>query len=42
VLKTFINVFQPDFAEEEEIPMDRSKMFQRVELISFDNEKEER
>ena len=41
VLKTFINVFQPDFSEDEEVPMDRSNMFQRVELISYDNEKQE-
>lgn len=42
VLKTFLNVFQPDFAEDEEVPMDRNRMFQRVELISYDNEKQER
>ncbi len=41
VLKTFINVFQPDFGEDEEVPMDRSNMFQRVDLISYDNEKQE-
>lgn len=42
VLKTFLNVFQPDFAEDEDVPMDRNRMFQRVELISYDNEKQER
>lgn len=29
-LKTFLNVFQPEFAEGEEVPFDRSRMFQRV------------
>ena len=42
VLKTFINVFQNDFEEGEEIPMIRGNMLQKVHLVSFDNEIEEK
>jgi predicted DsbA family dithiol-disulfide isomerase len=42
VLKTFLNVFQQDFDEGEEVPFDRHYMFQKVELVSFDNEREEK
>jgi hypothetical protein len=41
ILKTFLNVFQLDFSEGEEIPLSRSNMFQKVSLISYDNEQQE-
>lgn len=37
-LKTFLNVWQKDYEEGESIAFDRNLMFQRVELISYDNE----
>ena len=41
-MKTFLNVFQEDFRPGEEVPFDRSDMFQKVELVSFDNERQEK
>lgn len=42
VLKTFLNVIQREYSAGESILFDRHKMFQRVELISYDNEKTEK
>ena len=39
VVKTFLNVNQVEFSEGDEIPLDRSSMFQKVQLISYDNDK---
>lgn len=36
-IKTFLNVWQKDYEEGENIPFERNMMFQRVELISYDN-----
>jgi hypothetical protein len=41
VLKTFLNVNQKEYSVGEDILFDVHKMFQRVELISYDNEKSE-
>jgi hypothetical protein len=38
-LKTFLNIWQKDYEEGQEIELDRNLMFQRVELLSYDNEK---
>lgn len=37
-IKTFLNVWQKDFKEGDNIPLDRNIMFQKVELISYDNQ----
>ena len=41
VLKTFLNVEQGDYEGGEEIPLHRSGMFQRVELVRHSEEVEE-
>jgi hypothetical protein len=40
-LKTFLNIWQKDYEEGEDILFDRNLMFQRVELLSYDNEANE-
>lgn len=34
-----MNIWQKDYEDNQDIPLDRNLMFQRVELISYDNEK---
>jgi hypothetical protein len=36
-VKTFLNVWQKDYREGEKICFDRNLMFQKVELVSYDN-----
>lgn len=37
-IKTFMNIWQKDYKEGDSIAFDRNMMFQRVELVSYDNE----
>ena len=35
-LKTFLNIWQKDYKEGQDIPFNRSMMFQKIELFSYE------